>query len=154
METLMETLTNKIFDAITKCRDEQFNEFTKKQLDHLLEEVVQIVEEAEFEEFESMKDQGKKLLNQFFNHKSDANKYLMADEQEDLEKEFGEWYFKTCRYYDKYWISIKDELPERGQFVECKWNPEGENYKTPTTKEILRGDDNMQLYGVTHWRRI
>lgn len=31
------------------------------------------------------------LLNSFFNHKSDANKYLTAEQQEDLEKEFGEW---------------------------------------------------------------
>ena len=34
---------------------------------------------------------GEQLLHDFFNHKSAANKYLMADEQEDLEKEFGEW---------------------------------------------------------------
>ena len=31
------------------------------------------------------------LLNQFFNHKSDANKYLEAKEQDDLVTEFGEW---------------------------------------------------------------
>jgi len=31
------------------------------------------------------------LLTSFFNHKSDANKYLEASEQEDLENDFGEW---------------------------------------------------------------
>lgn len=30
-------------------------------------------------------------LHDFFNHKSDANKYLTADQQDDLVKEFGEW---------------------------------------------------------------
>ena len=103
---------------------------------------------------ESVMFRGTELLNQFFSHKSDANKYLMAEEQEDLMKEFGEWCIKTCRYSDQEWISINDELPKKGQFVECKWNPEGENYKKPTTKEVLRGSDNMMLYGVTHWRRI
>jgi len=39
----------------------------------------------------------KNILNQFFNNKSDANKYLLAEEQEDLEKEFGEWCQKTVR---------------------------------------------------------
>ena len=38
-----------------------------------------------------MKMNGGNLLNNFFNHKSDANKYLMCEEQEDLVKEFGEW---------------------------------------------------------------
>lgn len=46
---------------------------------------------------ESVMMRGEGLLNQFFNHKSDANKYLMADEQEDLMKEFGEWCQKTVR---------------------------------------------------------
>jgi hypothetical protein len=103
---------------------------------------------------ESVMLRGTELLNQFFSHKSDANKYLMADEQEDLMKEFGVWCMNICRYSDKDWISIEDELPKKGQVVECKWNPEGENFKTPTTKEVLRGADNMMLYGVTHWRRI
>lgn len=31
------------------------------------------------------------LLHEYFNHKSDANKYLFAEQQEDLEKEFEEW---------------------------------------------------------------
>jgi hypothetical protein len=31
------------------------------------------------------------LLHEFFNHKSDANKYLTAEQQEDLEKDFGNW---------------------------------------------------------------
>ena len=35
------------------------------------------------------------LLHEFFNHKSDANKYLDADEQDDLEREFGEWCAKN-----------------------------------------------------------
>lgn len=34
---------------------------------------------------------GEKLLHDFFNHKSDANKYLDCDEQTDLEKDFGKW---------------------------------------------------------------
>jgi hypothetical protein len=46
----MKALTNKIFDAIAECRDEQFNEFTKRQLDRLLGEVIKIEAEAEFEE--------------------------------------------------------------------------------------------------------
>jgi hypothetical protein len=103
---------------------------------------------------EAVMFRGTELLNQFFSHKSDANKYLMAEEQEDLMKEFGKWCMDTCRYSDKDWISIKDKLPLKGQFVECKWNPEGENFKTLTTKEVLRNKDNMMLYGVTHWRRI
>ena len=103
---------------------------------------------------ESVMLRGGELLSQFFNHRSDANKYLMADEQEDLMKEFGTWCLETCKYSDRDWISIEDKMPKKGQFVECKWNPEGENYKTPTTKEVLRGKDNMQLYGVTHWRRL
>lgn len=32
------------------------------------------------------------LLHEFFNSKSDANKYLEASEQEDLEKSFQEWH--------------------------------------------------------------
>lgn len=32
------------------------------------------------------------LLQEFFNSKSDANRYLEASEQERLEKEFQEWY--------------------------------------------------------------
>lgn len=40
---------------------------------------------------ESVMLRGEGLLNAFFNHKSDANKYLMCEEQEDLIKEFGEW---------------------------------------------------------------
>jgi len=103
---------------------------------------------------ESIMIRGEQLLNAFFSHKSDANKYLMAEEQEDLVKEFGEWCLEICRHSDKDWISIEDELPQKGAIVECKWNPEGENYKKPTTKEVLRGEDNMMLYGVTHWRRI
>jgi len=31
------------------------------------------------------------LLNEFFNSKSDANKYLSAEQQEDLETEFSKW---------------------------------------------------------------
>jgi hypothetical protein len=31
------------------------------------------------------------LLHRFFNSRSDANKYLTAQEQEDLESEFSEW---------------------------------------------------------------
>lgn len=31
------------------------------------------------------------LLHEFFNRKSDANKYLTAEQQEDLEKDFAEW---------------------------------------------------------------
>ena len=31
------------------------------------------------------------LLHDFFNHKSDANKYLMAEEQEDLEVEYEKY---------------------------------------------------------------
>lgn len=31
------------------------------------------------------------LLEQFFNHKSDANKYLNAEQQEDLENDFNYW---------------------------------------------------------------
>lgn len=31
------------------------------------------------------------LLNKFFNHKSDANKYLMAEQQEDMENDFMDW---------------------------------------------------------------
>jgi len=34
---------------------------------------------------------GGELLNDFFNHKSDANKYLTAEQQEDLENEFSEY---------------------------------------------------------------
>jgi hypothetical protein len=30
-------------------------------------------------------------LHDFFNHKSDANKYLTASQQEDLEKDFESW---------------------------------------------------------------
>lgn len=33
------------------------------------------------------------ILNEFFNHKSDANKYLTAEEQEDLENNFHDWLF-------------------------------------------------------------
>lgn len=35
------------------------------------------------------------LLHEFFNHKSDANKYLDATQQEDLEKDFEKWYKET-----------------------------------------------------------
>ena len=31
------------------------------------------------------------ILHEFFNHKSDANKYLNAEQQEDLENDFYEW---------------------------------------------------------------
>lgn len=31
------------------------------------------------------------LLSEFFGHKSDANKYLDADEQEDLQTDFHDW---------------------------------------------------------------
>ena len=34
---------------------------------------------------------GTELLNSFFNSKSDVNKYLTAEQQEELEKQFGEW---------------------------------------------------------------
>lgn len=44
---------------------------------------------------EYLKVIGFNLLHEFFNHKSDANKYLDVTEQEDLEKEFGEWYFQN-----------------------------------------------------------
>lgn len=37
------------------------------------------------------------LLNEFFNHKSDANKYLEASQQEELEKEFVEWAISLTR---------------------------------------------------------
>lgn len=40
----------------------------------------------------------KDLLHEFFNHRSDANKYLTAEQQEDLEKEFSafveQYYYK------------------------------------------------------------
>lgn len=103
---------------------------------------------------ESVMLRGAELLNQFFNHRSDANKYLMAEEQEDLMKEFGVWCMGLCYPSDEGWIFVGDELPDPGQIVECKWNPEGDNYKTDITKEVLRREDNMMLYGVTHWRRI
>jgi hypothetical protein len=32
------------------------------------------------------------VLNDFFNSKSDANKYLTAEQQEDLENDFYRWY--------------------------------------------------------------
>jgi hypothetical protein len=37
-----------------------------------------------------------KLLNDFFNHKSDANKYLDATQQEDLENDYED--YLTNRY--------------------------------------------------------
>jgi len=52
---------------------------------------------------ESIMIRGEQLLNAFFSHKSDANKYLMCEEQEDLMKEFGEWCLEIV--YDK---EIKD----------------------------------------------
>lgn len=36
----------------------------------------------------------KNLLQEFFNSKSDANKWLSASQQESLEKDFQEWYLK------------------------------------------------------------
>lgn len=35
------------------------------------------------------------ILHSFFNHKSDANKYLDATEQDDLEADFGNWLLET-----------------------------------------------------------
>ena len=46
---------------------------------------------------ESVMFRGGNLLNQFFSHKSDANKYLTADGKEELIKEFDEWCQKTVR---------------------------------------------------------
>jgi len=40
---------------------------------------------------EAVMIRGGDLLHDFFNHKSDANKFLDASQQENLEKEFGEW---------------------------------------------------------------
>lgn len=34
---------------------------------------------------------GADMLHEFFNYRSDANKYLEATQQEDLENEFGDW---------------------------------------------------------------
>lgn len=33
----------------------------------------------------------KNVLHEFFNSRSDANKYLTASQQEELEKDFEEW---------------------------------------------------------------
>ena len=38
-----------------------------------------------------------KLLHEFFNHKSDANKYLPAEQQEELESEFQIYLSKRCK---------------------------------------------------------
>lgn len=38
-------------------------------------------------------EQFKSLLHEFFNHKSDANKYLTSEQQEDLETDFSDWIY-------------------------------------------------------------
>mgnify|MGYP001770300117 CR=1 FL=1 len=53
----------------------------------ILDEMNDIIDEME--NCQSFANKG--ILNRFFNSKSDANKYLTASQQEDLEKEFDEW---------------------------------------------------------------
>jgi hypothetical protein len=50
----MKALTDKIIEAIQKSADEQFNEFAKKQLIFIINEIKEIVENAEFEEIARM----------------------------------------------------------------------------------------------------
>jgi len=46
----METLIDKIIEAIQKSADEQFNEFAKKQLLLIIDEIKKIEENADFED--------------------------------------------------------------------------------------------------------
>lgn len=57
-----------------------------------LEERLQEVYHADFENWkESIKENSVNLLHEFFNSKSDANKYLESEQQEDLENDFNIW---------------------------------------------------------------
>ena len=63
---------DEVFDAINEGNSIQPRQIKEKVLDEYSEQ------------FEN-------LLHEFFNHKSDANKYLTANQQEDLENDFYEW---------------------------------------------------------------
>ena len=63
--------------------------------------------------------------------------------------------YKKVRKYNQRWIPITERLPKKNKKVECKWNPESENFSGKLiTEEILVDVDGFQIYGVTHWRDI
>lgn len=58
-----------------------------KDASTILNEMDEIIDELE--NCQLFKNKG--ILHNFFNSKSDANKYLTASQQEELEKDFDEW---------------------------------------------------------------
>lgn len=83
------------------------------------------------------------LLNLFFNSKSDANKYLTAEQQEELEKDFNHW----CQMnYTNSIIDTSNELCDlkRSSLPLIKhlcenYHPHVTAIITPTSVELLEG---------------
>jgi len=65
----------------------KFGKNDVKSESQLLVEIDEILDEME----NALDYSNTGILHKFFNHKSDANKYLKAEQQEELEKEFDEW---------------------------------------------------------------
>jgi hypothetical protein len=105
----MQTLVEKIIKMLSKKADEQYNpivkNFIKNTIDDINNEVFEEVELFKKYEYQYNLSNGVivtetlpcNLLNEFFNSKSDANKYLDALQQKDLENDFSE-YVKNISY--------------------------------------------------------
>lgn len=78
---------------LSEKRTNSIKSHHKKEDNIPLEERLREVYHADFENWkDSIKESPSNLLHEFFNSRSDANKYLEASKQEDLEKDFDVWY--------------------------------------------------------------
>ena len=105
----METLIEKIIKILSQKSTEQHNPIVRREFESAINDIRnEVFDEIKlFEKYEYAynisfgivvtETTPCDLLHEFFNSKSDANKYLNAEQQEDVENEFSE-YVKTISY--------------------------------------------------------
>jgi len=93
----MKALTDKIIEALEKRAYGQFNVTVRSEIERAIEEIKEIEKEAEFEEVAR-----ENLLKEFFNSKKESEwNLLYHDQQEQLEKEFADWYKENYNFEGK-----------------------------------------------------